>query len=155
MLQTRSGRRGSFVARTAPRIANRFLRASSLLIAAARSPAHGATARGMSKRHGGTLFLDERTGRSQGRPQVGATMRNALRRAGHTSPSGIAIDEANVYWANTGSSMGSGSIAKVAIAGGSVVTIASGLSGPVSLAVDAQYVYWVNSADGSVMKAPK
>jgi hypothetical protein len=75
--------------------------------------------------------------------------------SGQTSPSGIAIDEANVYWANTGSSMGSGSIAKVAIAGGSVVTIASGLSGPVSLAVDARYVYWVNSADGSVMKTPK
>jgi hypothetical protein len=74
---------------------------------------------------------------------------------GQTSPSGIAIDEVSVYWANTGASMGSGSIAKVAIAGGAVVTVASGLSGPVSLAVDAQYVYWVNSADGSVMKAPK
>ena len=72
------------------------------------------------------------------------------------SPQRIATDGVSVYWANAGcpggECTGAGSIAKVAVAGGSVVTVAAGQSGPTSLAVDATFVYWDSTGDGTVKK---
>ena len=75
------------------------------------------------------------------------------------SPERIATDGVSVYWANAGcpggECTGAGSIAKVAVAGGSVITVAAGQSGPTSLAVDATFVYWASTGDGTVKKTAK
>jgi sugar lactone lactonase YvrE len=69
------------------------------------------------------------------------------------SPSSIAVDAKNVYWADTDNQ--GASIVSRAISGGEPTTLASDQSGPDSIiAVDATSVYWTNSYTGSVMKVP-
>jgi hypothetical protein len=62
------------------------------------------------------------------------------------------VDATSVYWANHNSA---GTVMKVALAGGSPVTLASAQSDPHGIAVDATSVYWINNGDGTVMKVAK
>ena len=61
---------------------------------------------------------------------------------------GIAVDAANVYWADN-----SGSVLRVPIGGGAVTTLATKQVFGGDIAVDATHVYWIT--DLAVMKAPK
>jgi hypothetical protein len=65
----------------------------------------------------------------------------------------LAIDATNVYW----TSFQNGVVRKIAIAGGSAQTLASGQARPAGIAVDSTSVYWTDfpTTDiGSVMKVP-
>jgi hypothetical protein len=74
------------------------------------------------------------------------------------SPSGIATDATNVYWANSGLSINDGTIMKVPLNGGTPTTLAVGQASPGgSLAVGGTGVYWSNSSPlgaSDVMKVP-
>lgn len=70
---------------------------------------------------------------------------------------GIAVDDAAVYWADSGSCMGNGptdgAIMNVPIGGGVPVTLADQQCAPQGIALDADTVYW--SSATSVLKIPK
>ncbi len=77
----------------------------------------------------------------------------------------IVIDDANVYWIDTGaSSAHAGLVGTVGRNGGAPVTLAKDLENPSGLAVDAEYVYFtlvgasagssVSPGTGSVMRVP-
>jgi hypothetical protein len=78
------------------------------------------------------------------------------------SPTALAIDGTNVYWANddveAGFPTNQGTIALAPLAGSAPTVLASGRQAPAAIAVDATAVYWVDggtgSADGSVNKVP-
>jgi hypothetical protein len=63
------------------------------------------------------------------------------------SPLAMAADANNVYWT------ADGSVQKLPVAGGRIVTLASGQDNPPALAVDATSVYWT-TADGFVRTVP-
>jgi sugar lactone lactonase YvrE len=76
-------------------------------------------------------------------------------------PTGIAVDDASVYWTNYAGarSCALGSVMKVAIGGGRPITLASNQLYPDGIAVDATSVYWTTGVsrdltvyDGAVMK---
>ncbi len=72
---------------------------------------------------------------------------------------GLAIDATHLYLASRGDIGGSnGSIKKMPIAGGSVVTLATGQNDPAQVTVGAADVYWTNTGDFhanvGLMKAP-
>jgi uncharacterized repeat protein (TIGR03803 family) len=70
---------------------------------------------------------------------------------GESAPAGIAVDGANLYFANSGD----GTINKVAAAGGTPTTLATGQGSPNAVAFDATYVYWTNASSGTVMRVAK
>jgi hypothetical protein len=77
--------------------------------------------------------------------------------AGLDSPVAVAVDATSVYWTNGGNDKG-GSIQKVALSGGSPVTLVPADTGPQAMpfggiAVDATSVYWA-SAGGWIEKVP-
>jgi len=64
------------------------------------------------------------------------------------------VDGTNVYWTDE---VASGTVMKVAVGGGTPVTLATGQDHPYGIAVDATSVYWTNVGSsveysGSVMK---
>lgn len=69
------------------------------------------------------------------------------------SPSAIAVDAESVYWTNVNGDAPGAAVMKVAIAGGSVTTLASGIQGPWGMAVDATDVYW--TTEFTVRSVPK
>jgi hypothetical protein len=82
-------------------------------------------------------------------------------------PSALAVDANNLYWGSPSTTTnigievaGTGSLMKVAIAGGPPTALATGLYWLGSIAVDAEYVYWTGSdggvlnSSGTVMKVP-
>jgi hypothetical protein len=70
--------------------------------------------------------------------------------SGRTMPSGIALDDANVYWADA---WNPGTVSRVAKGGGAIAPIASGRFYPRFVAVSGGTVYWVNQGDGSSANA--
>lgn len=86
--------------------------------------------------------------------------------SGQTSATGgtgaIAVDATAVYWLNFGTGNHDGSLMRVAIAGGTAVTLADGLNAPGGIAVDSTAIYWTDEGssaqsykDGAVMKLSK
>jgi hypothetical protein len=84
-----------------------------------------------------------------------------------TSPAGIALDVANLYWVDT-ETVGDGSydyvapVMQLTQSGGTPVSLASSLDNGSGIALDATHVYWTTIGtaaksynDGTVMKAPK
>ena len=71
---------------------------------------------------------------------------------GQVHPVGIVVDASYVYFTCFASD---GTVRKVGLAGGPVVTIASAQNQPGYMAMDAKSLYWTNSGSGTVMKLAK
>jgi hypothetical protein len=77
-------------------------------------------------------------------------------------PWNLAVDDTNVYWTNygngdavtVGGSTTNGALLQMPLAGGAIVTLASGLETPFGIAVDSSSVYWTSFAVGAVRKVP-
>ena len=85
-----------------------------------------------------------------GSPFVLAMGQNNPSSGGVNVDVGIAIDSANVYWAE----YGAGKVNEVARAGGSATPLATGTH-PLGLTADATSVYWTDYGAGTVMKTSK
>jgi hypothetical protein len=81
---------------------------------------------------------------------VGGCNQTPTRISGTGGGFGLAIDAANVYWTDGGTS---GSVYKCALAGCTTPTALATAQGvPLGIAVDATSVYWTNLTGGTVMK---
>lgn len=89
-------------------------------------------------------------------PVGGGTPTTLATLASGSTPSGIVVDDASVYWtdANFSVATGSGEIVKIPVGGGNPTTLASGLDLPGAMALDAANVYWIDDTDDTVMKVP-
>jgi sugar lactone lactonase YvrE len=72
-----------------------------------------------------------------------------------TLPGGIAVDGTSVYWTNSnvecpdaGGFPCIANVVKVPLAGGTLTTLASGLTQPLGIAVDSANAYWVEDSNG-------
>ncbi|MDP8999821.1 MAG: hypothetical protein M3O46_06895 [Myxococcota bacterium] len=96
------------------------------------------------------------TGSVKQAPKVGCTADAAtcpvLLAQNEDKPWDVAVDDTSVYWTDHANP---GSVKKVPIGGGTVVTLASGQGAPYGIAVDADYVYWTNFDDKNVMRLSK
>jgi hypothetical protein len=72
---------------------------------------------------------------------------------GQNSPSGIAIDSANAYFAAAASGSPNGNVMKAPLDGGAPVVLAMG-GQPDSLAVDSTTVYWADVGFGTIQSVP-
>jgi hypothetical protein len=62
-------------------------------------------------------------------------------------PWDIASDGARIYWVENDAAQGA--VRSVSVAGGTVLTLASGLASPCAIAVDGSFVYWIERNGGS------
>ena len=83
-------------------------------------------------------------------PVTGGTPVTLATLAAQAVPEAITVDATNVYWIEA-----LGSVKKVALAGGTPVTLAAAPNNPGGIAVDATSVYWTDSAGGTVLKTAK
>lgn len=72
-----------------------------------------------------------------------------------TMPLGIAVNAANVYWANQGNLFSNGSVVFAPKTGGSAVTLASNQAAPWPVAVDEDAAYWwTHNGAGAIWRVP-
>jgi hypothetical protein len=70
--------------------------------------------------------------------------------SGQASPAGLAVDEQNVYWTNSGMRIQDGAVMRVARAGGTPTTLASGQWGVgADIAVGSGHVFWTGNSGGT------
>ncbi len=69
---------------------------------------------------------------------------------GLAEPYDLAVDSTHVYWVG----FGDGTVKKVPLGGGTVVTLTSGQVSPVGITVDSTHVYWTDRDALTVMKVP-
>jgi len=86
-----------------------------------------------------------------GGPPDGGSAPQSLGGVGGNGVSALAIDTSTAYWGSFAS--GSGTVQKVALAGGGTTQLASGQFGPNGIATDGANVYWTTQA-GLVLKLP-
>jgi hypothetical protein len=67
---------------------------------------------------------------------------------------GLAVDSTYIYSSATGLIMGQGYVVEMALAGGSVATLAASQTDPRGIVEDSINVYWVDGLGGSVMACP-
>ncbi len=89
---------------------------------------------------------------------------SAVFATGQNDPASIALDGANLYWTNTGTTANDytdGAIMTVPTSGGTPKVLAASQASPANLAVDGHDVYWTNSGtqangykDGMIMSVP-
>jgi hypothetical protein len=72
-----------------------------------------------------------------------------------TTQDDVAVDSSGVYWANDGSTSGTGTIVMRSLAGGPPTVLASGQAEPDSIATDTNAVYWANGNGAMIMKIAK
>jgi hypothetical protein len=70
-----------------------------------------------------------------------------------SSPTQVAVDDANVYWTN----YGAGTVVRCAVAGcnGTPTPLAQMQGGAFAIALDAAHVYWGNQTGGQIMGLAK
>ncbi len=87
-------------------------------------------------------------------PVTGCSNGNTAFATQQTTPSGIAADDAGIYWANNGD----GTIAYCPKAGcpsSGPTLLAANQGGPFKVALDVDFVYWTDTTGGDVMKVAK
>ena len=104
----------------------------------------GFVIRGLAVNGGNVFWSDLSAGTIMSAPLGGGSAVTLV--SGRQSPGNIAIDSANIYWAEA---MSPGGVLRAPLAGGVPTTIA--LGAPLRIAVDGTSVYWLDYS-GSVMK---
>jgi hypothetical protein len=108
----------------------------------------GGFAADMTASPAGIFWTENGTGRVRRLAPSGTVTTIAT---GSPSLRGIAVDEARVYWADSGP----GTINSTPIGGGATTVLATGQLAPQYLAVDFCFVYWTDFAAGTVNRVNK
>jgi hypothetical protein len=66
----------------------------------------------------------------------------------------LAIRDGFVFWTNSGSEDGIGTVNKVSVEGGTPTVLASNQILPAGIAVDDRFVYWADARGDSVLRVP-
>ena len=80
--------------------------------------------------------------------------------SGLNQPVRIAVNGTNVYVIESANLVaGAGSVKKISLSGGGIITLVEGLNGPTDIALDNTHIYWTelgtDGTDGSVKKMQK
>jgi predicted small secreted protein len=82
---------------------------------------------------------------SAGQPIVLADMQNR--------PSSVAVDDTNIYWANSGTN-GDGAILKMPRTGGAPTPLVTAQDLPASLTIEGGQIFWINVGGPTIMAVP-